>query len=64
MKIFINALSSNGPLREELTLNEAAETVWAITSAEVYTLMVKDRGWPLGKYQKWLAMALTNLLLP
>ena len=64
MKFFINALISNGPLREGLTLEEAAETVWAITSGEVYTLLVKDREWSVEKYKQWLKDALTKLLIP
>jgi AcrR family transcriptional regulator len=64
MKFFINALISNGPLRDGLTLEAAAETVWAITSGEVYTLLVNDRGWSVDKYEQWLTDALTKLLIP
>ncbi len=64
MKFFINALISNAPLREGLTLEAAAETVWAITSGEVYTLLVNDRGWSVEKYEQWLTDALTKLLIP
>jgi AcrR family transcriptional regulator len=64
MKFFIKALISNGPLREGLTLDAAAETVWAITSGEVYTLLVKDRKWSIEKYELWLTDALTKLLIP
>jgi hypothetical protein len=44
-------------------VEEAAEMVWALTSAEVYTLLVSDRGWSVEKYTAWLADALTRLLL-
>jgi hypothetical protein len=64
MKVFIHALLRNGPLKEGLSVEEAAETVWAITSGEVHTLLVTDRGWKVEKYQGWLANALTHLLLP
>jgi AcrR family transcriptional regulator len=64
MKVFITALQSNGPLQEGLSRQEAAETVWTITSGEVYTLLVKDRGWSVEKYRRWLAAALTRLILP
>ena len=64
MKVFVRALQSNGPLREGLTLEAAAETVWALTSGEVYTLLVQDRGWSAEKYQRWLADALARLILP
>lgn len=64
MKFFVNALLSNGPLQDGLTLDQAAETVWAITSGEVYTLLVIDRRWTIKKYKKWLTNALAKLILP
>jgi TetR/AcrR family transcriptional regulator, regulator of autoinduction and epiphytic fitness len=64
MKVFINALLSNGRLQDGLTVESAADTVWALTSAEVYTLLVTERGWPVDKYQQWLANAIAKLLVP
>jgi TetR/AcrR family transcriptional regulator, regulator of autoinduction and epiphytic fitness len=64
MKVFIKALMQNGPLQSELTIEEAADTVWVITSGEVYTLLVVNRGWSIEKYRQWLANALTKLILP
>ena len=64
MKVFITALASNGPLQDGLSLDEAAETVWAITSAEVFTLLVTDRGWSIESYQQWLVNALSKLIIP
>lgn len=63
MKGFIQALLSNGPIRDGLTLEEAAETTSTLTSGEVYTLLVVDRGWSIEKYSQWLASGLSKLLL-
>jgi TetR/AcrR family transcriptional regulator, regulator of autoinduction and epiphytic fitness len=63
MKVFLRAVLSNGPLRNGLTLEQAAETVWAVSSGEVFSLLVMDRGWSQDKYQKWLADSLTRLIL-
>lgn len=63
MEKFIQYLSTNITLQEDLTPAEAAETVWAITSAEVYNLLTVDRGWSGEKYEQWLAKTLTRLLL-
>jgi len=63
MKVFIRALMSNGPLRDGLSLENAAETTWAMSSAEVYSLLVVDRGWSVEKYSQWLANSLSALLL-
>jgi TetR/AcrR family transcriptional regulator, regulator of autoinduction and epiphytic fitness len=64
MKVFVRALMSNGPLQDGLTLEAAADTVWVITSGEVFTLLVADRGWSVEKYQQWLYDALTKLIIP
>ena len=64
MKVFVRALMENGPLQEGLTLESAAETVWVLSSGEVYTLLVQDGGWKAEKYQRWLARSLRKLLLP
>jgi TetR/AcrR family transcriptional regulator, regulator of autoinduction and epiphytic fitness len=64
MKVFVNALMANGPLQGGVSLEEAADTVWVITSGEVYTLLVADRGWDIEKYKGWLVNALTMLIIP
>jgi hypothetical protein len=64
LQVFIKALLSNGSLQDGLTLESAADTVWAVSSAEVYTLLVTERGWPVDKYQQWLADAITKLVVP
>jgi AcrR family transcriptional regulator len=64
MSHFVGALVGRGPLRTDLDEQTAIETVWALTSAEVYSLMTVDRSWSAEKYQTWLADTLTRLLLP
>jgi len=61
---FVGALRSGGPLRPQLHATEAAETMWAVSSAEVYNLLMVTRGWSIEQYQTWLADTLTTLLLP
>jgi len=63
MAQFIKYLSANGPLRKDLTHDEATETVWVVSSAEVYSLLVNDRGWSTEQYKMWLSKTLANLLL-
>ena len=63
MKAFIRYLAANGPLRDNLSQAEAAETVWAISSAEVFSLLTTDRNWSGDRYEQWLAKTLTKLLL-
>ena len=60
---FVSALLGNGPLREGVTSTSATETVWTLSSPEVYHLLCIDRKWPLDKYEQWLAETLERFLL-
>ena len=63
MEEFIQYLTANDSLEDGFAPGEAAETVWAISSAEVYSLLTLDRGWSGEQYEQWLAKMLTKLLL-
>lgn len=64
MRAFVRMVSANGPLRQAIDVDAVAETVWALSSAEVHWLLTVDRGWPGDRYQEWLANALEAILLP
>jgi len=64
MMAFVRALMKNGPLRPGVTPEKAAETVWTLTSAEVFSLLKTNRGWSEEKHKHWLVDSLTRLLLP
>jgi AcrR family transcriptional regulator len=57
----VEALAANGPLR--LAIDEAVETVWALTSPELHQLLNRVRGWSRRRYCDWLADSLALLLL-
>ena len=61
---FVGWVAANGPLRDDLDLAAVGETVWLLTSAEVYRLLMVDRGWPRDRYEQWLGDTLIALLLP
>lgn len=61
LRVLIDALHRNGPLRIEV--DEAVETVWALTSPELHQLLVGIRRWSRARYAAWLAAALAALLL-
>jgi len=63
MGFFIECLLANGPLRSGLSKLTAVETIWALASAEIYNLLVVDRGWSGEEYEIWLSDTLTRLLL-
>jgi AcrR family transcriptional regulator len=57
-------IAANGPFRESVDLAHATDTVWTLTSPEVFLLLTRNRGWSKEKYTQWLADMLTRALLP
>jgi len=57
-------ITDKGPLRDSLNLQDAADTLWALTSPEIHHLLRTRRRWSQTKYRDWLTDALTRLLLP
>lgn len=64
MGFFIDCVMANGALRNKLDKLTATETVWLLTSAEVYNLLIVERGWSGDEYEVWLSQTLTDFLLP
>lgn len=62
MNYFFDCVGANGELR--MDKQTAVETLWTLTSAEVYILLRMDRSWSAEEYEHWLADSLTRLLLP
>jgi len=63
MTQFVRWLAGNGPLRGGMSIEDAAELTWTLTSAEVHHLLTVDRGWTGDRYTAWLRDTLTRLLL-
>jgi hypothetical protein len=64
METVVRWLEHNGPLRAGLSTDEAADTLWTLSSAEVHHLLTVDRGWTAERYSRWLGDALIAPLLP
>ena len=62
MRRFVANLATVSPLR--LDPGQAADIVWATNAAEMYQLLVGQRGWTLQQYQRFLTDTWTRLLLP
>jgi AcrR family transcriptional regulator len=61
MRLFVADLARVHPLR--LDPGEAADIVWATNSAEMYQLLVGQRGWTPQRYERFLADTWRRLLL-
>jgi AcrR family transcriptional regulator len=59
----VRIVGAGGSMREGLTADVAANTLFAIGSPETYRLLTVDRGWSPARFERWYADALTQLLL-
>jgi AcrR family transcriptional regulator len=57
-------LQQRGWLRPGITLSQAADILWAYSSAELYDLLVIKSGWPASRYGQFIGDALIAALLP
>jgi AcrR family transcriptional regulator len=64
MTVNARGLAEAGHLRPGISVEEAADILWAYNSAELYELLVLRRGWTAERYGQFLAEALINALLP
>lgn len=64
MRTLVRELRAAGGLRADLSVDEAADVVWATNSAELYVLLTAERGWSPDRYERWLADSWCRLLLP
>lgn len=63
MRRFVADLAATGELRADVTIEHAADIVWATNAAEFYVLLVRQRGWTPERFEAWLADAWKRLLL-
>ncbi len=64
MRRFVGDVAAVGGLREGVSVEEAADLVWATNAPEFYLLLVEERGWPPERFEHWLAELWIRMLLP
>lgn len=64
MRAFVEDLAAKGGLRDDLSIDLAADVIWIMNSPEFYLLCVRDRGWSPELFQRWLTDTCKRLLLP
>jgi hypothetical protein len=63
-RAFIEIIAARGPLREGLSINDAADTFGVLVSPDTFALLTQRRGWSPARYERWLATNLALALLP
>ena len=59
----VSWIAANGELRNSLSVGEASDILWTMTSPEVHQLLRQHCGWEREKYQVWLQDALESALV-
>ena len=57
-------LANAGHLRDDITIEQAGEIMWTYSAAELYELIVINRGWSPERFGAFVADAMTAHLLP
>ena len=63
MRKFVIEIHQAGGLRPALTIDDAADTMWATNSPELFIMLTGERGWSADHYERWLAATWQRLLL-
>lgn len=63
MRLFAQDLLDTGDLRSGLDIDEIADVVWSMNSAEFHDLLVHQRGWSSAAFENWLADTWCRLFL-
>lgn len=57
-------LADNGPLKDAMTVENAAAVIWTLTSSDVYLMLTDVWDWSAAQYEQWLLRTLQATLLP
>lgn len=60
----VHWVAANGPLRDGLSMDEAAVTVWALAGPDMHRVLVDGLNWDVERYADWLRRTLEAALLP
>ena len=63
MRTLVRELRAAGGLRAGLSIEEAADVMWATNSSELYVLLTVERGWSPRRFERWLADTWCRLLV-
>ncbi len=63
MRTIVGWIAAHGPLRDDLSVDRAAQVVWTLTSPEVHLLMRDTGGWSESSYREWLERAIGDGIL-
>lgn len=63
MRKLVTEIDNVGGLRADLSIDDAADTVWATNSPELFVMLTGERAWTPDHYEQWLRATWQRLLL-
>lgn len=63
MRLLAEDLIATGDLRPGLAVDEIADVIWTMNSAEFHYLLVRERGWSAEVFERWLTDCWCRLFL-
>lgn len=63
MRKLVAEIQDAGRLRSDLSIDDAADTLWATNSPELFVMLTGERGWSPDHYERWLTSTWQHLLL-
>ena len=64
MTMLARHLLETGQLGDGIDLGEVRDVLWNYLAIDTYERLVLTRGWPLDRYSRWLAHAITSAICP
>ena len=64
MTVLGRHLLQTGQLRDGIDLGEVRDVLWNYLAIDTYERLVLTQGWPLERYSRWLAHAITSAICP
>jgi hypothetical protein len=62
-RTIVKVITKTGPLRQNLTVEHAADTYSALANPDLYLLLTTHHHWSPNRYQTWPTDSLQHLLL-
>jgi len=62
--LFIDNLLSKSRLKPGLDRDGAVDVLWTHLATDNFRRLVRDRGWSMDQFERWLAETLCKALLP
>ena len=63
-RLLAQLLADRDALQPNMSVDEAADIIFALLSIELYLLLTVNRGWAPARWERWTTSMLTSALLP